>query len=263
MKYFDSHAHYYDDRFREEITESVDELIGALFASSVSEIINVATSPENAPVTIAQAQKYPNMYTALGIHPYDAAFFDKDPTSAVNAIRTLVKDKSSKCVAIGEIGLDYHYEGIEKDRQIAYFEAQMALARELDMPVVIHDRDSHEDVISVMKKFPDVIGVLHSFSGSAEMAKEVIRMGYYVSVSGTVTFKNARKPKEVVAAIPRDRLLIETDCPYLAPHPHRGKINHSGYLSYTNATVAEIWGIDEASAAEITAENARRLFRIK
>jgi TatD DNase family protein len=144
-----------------------------------------------------------------------------------------------------------------------YFEAQMNLARELDLPVVIHDRESHEDVLEMIKRHKNMRGVLHSFSGSCEMAKEVIKCGYMISFSGTLTFTNARKPREVAAILPHDMVLIETDCPYLAPHPHRGTLNHSGNLRYTCATLAAVWGTDEETAARITAENAKRFFGIK
>ena len=172
----------------------------------------------------------------------------------------MILDKSNKCVCLGEIGLDYHYPDTDKAKQMLYFERQLALAEKLGIPVCIHDRDAHGDTLETLKKHPAVRGILHSFSGSPEMAEELVRMGYYISFSGTLTFTNARKPREVAAILPKDKVLIETDCPYLAPHPHRGKINHSGYLAYTNATLASIWGISEEECAKITAENSRRAF---
>lgn len=262
MKYFDSHAHYYDERFISEYEGSVDDLIGALLSSDVSHIVNVGTSPKTCRLAIAQAQRYGNMYTALGIHPSDCQYLDTGIDVALADIESMIKDGKNKCVALGEIGLDYHYPDTDRERQIAYFHAQMTLARELDLPVVIHDRDSHEDVLSVLRAHPGVRGVLHSFSGSAEMAREIVRLGYMVSFSGTVTFKNARKPREVAAILPRDMALIETDCPYLAPHPLRGTLNHSGNLAYTNAALADVWGISAEECAAITEENARRFFKI-
>ena len=262
MKYFDSHAHYYDERFSDELTESVDSLVGALLLHDVSYIVNVGTSPETSRLAIEQAKKFENMYTAVGIHPSDTRFLS-DIDKEIEEIRTLILDKSSKCVALGEIGLDYHYPDTDKEKQRLYFERQMMLAEELDIPIVIHDREAHEDILAVLKKYPRVHGILHSYSGSVEMAKELVKMGYYISFSGTLTFTNARKPKEVAAVLPHDRILIETDCPYLAPHPKRGTLNHSGNLVHTNAVLADILGISEDEAAQLTEENAKRVFRIK
>ena len=263
MKYFDSHAHYYDGRFTDENLESVDNLIGALLSSSVSAIVNVGTSPAASRLAIEQAKGHANMYTAIGIHPYDANFLLEDMESALDEIETLIKNPENKCVALGEIGLDYHYDGYDEALQKRYFEAQMSLAERLSVPVVIHDRDAHGDTMDIIRKFPSVKGVMHSYSGSPEMAEELLKLGYMISFSGTLTFKNARKTPEVALLAPRDRVLIETDAPYLTPHPHRGKINHSGYLEYTNARLAEIWGISEEECANITDENARRFFGIK
>ena len=259
MKYFDSHAHYYDDRFESELDGSVDELIDALLSDSVSCIINVGTSPVASRQAAAQARLHENMYTAIGIHPSDTRFLS-DIDAELADIERLILDKENKCVCLGEIGLDYHYENTDKAKQHEYFERQMQLAEKLGVPVCIHDRESHEDVMAVIRKYPGVVGILHSFSGSAEMAKELVKLGYYISFSGTLTFTNARKPKEVAAVLPKDKVLIETDCPYLAPHPNRGKLNHSGYLEFTNRTLAEIWGISEEECARITEENARRVF---
>ena len=263
MKYFDSHAHYYDGRFTSETEESVDNLIGALLSYSVSAIVNVGTSPETSKEAIEQAKAHENMYTAIGIHPYDANFILTDMNAALSEIESLIKNPENKCVALGEIGLDYHYEGYDEKLQKEYFEAQMALAERLSIPVVIHDRDAHGDVMEIIRKFPNVKGVMHSYSGSVEMAEELVKLGYYISFSGTLTFKNARKTPEVAMAVPHGLVLIETDAPYLAPHPNRGKINHSGYLEYTNARLSEIWGISEEECARITDENARRFFGIK
>ncbi len=259
MKYFDSHAHYYDERFESELTESVDSLIGALLKDSVSYIVNIGTSPETSRLAIAQAQRFDNMYTAVGIHPSDTRFLS-DIDAELRDIEELIRDPKSKCVCLGEIGLDYHYPDTDKERQFAYFERQMQLAEKLGIPVCIHDRDAHGDTLEIIKKYPNVKGILHSFSGSAEMAEELVKLGYYISFSGTLTFTNARKPKEVAMVLPKDKVLIETDCPYLAPHPNRGRINHSGYLSFTNAVLADIWGISPEECAKITEENAKRVF---
>jgi TatD DNase family protein len=177
-------------------------------------------------------------------------------------IREMILDKSNKVVCLGEIGLDYHYPDTDKEKQMRYFEAQMQMAEELNIPVCIHDRESHADVMDVIRRFPRVKGVLHSFSGAVEMAEELVKLGWMISFSGTLTFTNARKPKEVAAALPRESVMIETDCPYLAPHPKRGSLNHSGNLEYTNAVLAAIWGITPEECASITEENAKRFFRL-
>lgn len=261
MTYFDSHAHYYDERFSEECTEGVDALIDTLLKTTVSGIVNVGTSPESSKSAIKQAQKYENMYTAVGIHPSDTRFLS-DMKSELCEIEELIKDPKSKCVLLGEIGLDYHYDGTDKEKQMRYFDTQMQLAERLGIPVCIHDREAHEDVMSVIRRYPRVKGILHSFSGSLEMAKELVRLGYMISFSGTLTFKNARKPKEVASALPKECVLIETDAPYLAPHPLRGTLNHSGNLLYTNEVLAGIWGISPAECAEITSLNAIRFLSI-
>ena len=261
MKYFDSHAHYYDERFKgDEYDGSVDDLIGALLSSEIDGIVNVGTSPDTCRQAIEQAKRFSNMYTALGVHPSDAQALDIPVDHALADIEALIKNPESKCVALGEIGLDYHWQPVNRELQMRYFEAQMTLAAELDLPVVIHDRESHEDVLEMIKRHKNVRGVLHSFSGSAEMAKEIIKCGYMISFSGTLTFTNARKPREVAAILPHDSVLIETDCPYLAPHPKRGTLNHSGNLIYTNATLAEVFGMSAEECAALTRDNARRFF---
>ena len=239
----------------------VDTLIDTLLADNVSYIVNIGTSPETSRLAIEQAKKHENMYTAIGIHPSDTRFLS-DMDAELADIRNLILDSSNKCVCLGEIGLDYHYPDTDKERQMRYFVAQMEMARELNIPVCIHDRESHADVMDVIRRFPEVKGVLHSFSGSAEMAEELVKLGWMISFSGTLTFTNARKPKEVAARIPRECVMIETDCPYLAPHPKRGTLNHSGNLEYTNATLASIWGITPEECARITENNAKRFFKI-
>jgi TatD DNase family protein len=263
MRYFDTHAHYYDERFANETDESVDKLVDALFKNQLSYIINVGTSPDTSRLAVNQAKRHKNMYTAIGIHPSDCQFLDVSMGKALSDIEGLILDKASKCVALGEIGLDYHYDGTDREKQLAYFDAQMYMAKRLSLPVVIHDRDAHGDVFDMILRHPDVKGVLHSYSGSPEMALELCKRGYYISFSGTLTFTNARKVREVAALVPKDRILIETDCPYLAPHPLRGTLNHSGNLLYTNSTLAQVLGISEAMAASLTEKNAKTLFNIK
>lgn len=262
MTYFDSHAHYYDERFSEELPEGVDKLIDTLLSENVSFIINVGTDPTTSRKAINQAKKYGRMYAAIGIHPSDTRFLS-DVDSELADIEALILDKSNKCVCLGEIGLDYHYPDTDKDKQMRYFEAQMLLAEKLQIPVCIHDRDSHGDIMEVIRRHPNVKGVLHSFSGSAEMAEELTKLGWMISFSGTLTFTNARKPREVAARIPKEFVMIETDCPYLAPHPKRGTLNHSGNLEYTNAVLASIWNVTPEESAKITEDNAKRFFGIE
>ena len=239
----------------------VDEFIDTLLSEKVSYIINIAASPETARLVVAQAKKHENMFTAIGIHPSDTRFID-DMDVALEEIRSMILDPENKCVCLGEIGLDYHYPDTDKEKQMRYFVRQMEMARELNIPVCIHDRESHADVMDVIRAFPDVKGVLHSFSGSAEMAEELAKLGWMISFSGTLTFTNARKPKEAAARLPKESVMIETDCPYLAPHPKRGTLNHSGNLEYTNAVLAAIWGISPEECAKITENNAKRFFKI-
>ena len=258
MKYFDSHAHYYDSRFDTEASGALT-LLDSLFKNEVEAIINVGTEPQTCRAAIEQSKRYPRMYTALGIHPTDGQYLSM-PKNALEEIQAMIEDKDSKCVAIGEIGLDYHYPDTDKEKQNFLFEAQMQMAEKLRLPVVIHDRDAHADVCEMIYRFPKVFGILHSFSGSPEMALSLVKRGYYISFSGTLTFTNARKVAECARVLPHDRVLIETDAPYLAPHPIRGTLNHSGNLTYTNAKLAQIWGITPEECASITAKNAERIF---
>ena len=262
MKYFDSHAHYYDERFCEEAEGGADALLSSLFSDNVSYIVNIGTSPESCRAAIRQAKRYPNMFTALGIHPSDAQQLT-DIDADLAEIETMLLDPDNKAVALGEIGLDYHYPDTDKELQLSVFDRQMQMARRLALPVVIHDREAHADVMDIVRRYPDVKGIFHSFSGSAEMAKELIRLGYMISFSGTVTFTNARRVVEACAAVPMEHILIETDAPYLAPHPERGTLNHSGKLVFTNRRVAELHAISEEEAAAITEKNAKRLFGIE
>ncbi len=259
MRLFDSHAHYWDEKLKEQS----EELLGELFARSLAGVVNVGTSPETCRLAIAQAQRHPEMYTALGIHPTDAADLAGAPEEHINALRALLTDPASRAVAVGEIGLDYYWEPYDKALQKTYFRLQMALAEELGLPVVIHDREAHGDCFDIACEFPRVHGVFHSYSGSPELARELVKRGWYISFSGTITFKNAHRVREVAASLPHDRVLIETDAPYLTPHPHRGKLNHSGYLDLTCASLAEVWGVTIDKAAEITTENACRFFGLQ
>ena len=264
VNFFDSHAHYYDDRFYgEENPAGAEALLDELFADGLEGVINVGTNHNSSARAIEQAKRYPNMYVAAGIHPEDVASTDIGVEAELRALRSLLeKREENKIVALGEIGLDYYWEPYDRDAQIACFKAQMEMAREFGIPVAIHDREAHGDSFDVVAQYPEVRGVFHSYSGSAEMAKELIKRGWYISFSGVVSFKNAAKIKEVAKVVPDDRILIETDAPYLAPHPFRGKINHSGRLLYTATALAEARGCSIEDVARLTRENVKMLFGI-
>lgn len=261
---FDSHAHYYDRRFETE-TEGADIILEKnVFASGVAGVINVGTNSSTNRKCIIQAQKYPQMYVAVGIHPEDVLHgsFQDEMSRLCTLVVDPEKRRLDKIVAIGEIGLDYHYEGFDKALQHSFFDAQLGLAHELDMPVIIHDREAHGDCFEAILRHKNVRGVFHSFSGSPEMATELVRRGWYISFSGVLTFKNARRAVEVAEAVPLERILIETDAPYLAPHPHRGKINHSGLMYLTAKRLSEIKEITLEDAIRITRDNTKQLFGI-
>ena len=259
-KLFDSHAHYYDTRFAEE-SAGADTLLAEIFAGDVDRIVNVGTSLENAPTCLKMARQYAGMYAAVGIHPSDCAAYEREALDEFAEFLEKHRDfRTEKIVAIGEIGFDYHWEPYDREKQRFFFEGQMALAEKYALPVIIHDREAHGDCFETVLKFPNVRGVFHSYSGSSEMARELVKRGWYLSFSGVATFKNAARVREVVASVPLDRLLVETDCPYLAPHPMRGKLNHSGYLHYTAEAIAEVFGKTLDEIAEITHKNADELF---
>ena len=262
---FDSHAHYFDEWIGEEWTDILD----GFFASGGEGVINIGTNNENSRICIEQAKKYENMYCAVGIHPEDCLYLKGTPEEEVALLKELMVSedarKGNKIVAIGEIGFDYHVEGLDekgKRLQREYFERQMALAEELDLPVVIHDREAHGDCFDMALKYPKVRGVFHSYSGSAEMARELTRRGWYISFSGVVTFKNAPKVKEVAATVPEGRILSETDAPYLAPVPYRGKRNDSSLMIHTVEAIAELRGITVEDTAKLIRENTRTLFGV-
>ncbi len=264
--FFDTHAHYYDDRFYgEENPDGAEALLNSLFEDGLLGVINVGTNKNTNMLALKQAKLFPRMYSAVGIHPADLANSEVGLDGELEALVDLLdvdKREENKIVAIGEIGLDYYWEPYDKELQKKCLEAQLELACAHDLPVVIHDRDAHGDCFDIVTKYPKVRGVFHSYSGSAEMAKELIKRGWYISFSGVVSFKNAAKVKEVAAIVPDDRILIETDAPYLAPHPFRGKINHSGRLFYTASALAEQRGTDIKTISELTHQNAKLLFGI-
>ncbi len=268
---FDSHAHYFDGRFDTEYEGGADALLQKLFAEgTVGRIVNVGTNPTNSRIAIAQAARYSEMYCAVGIHPEDCHMLGDmdDALAELSSILGNVETrKRDKIVALGEIGLDYHWQfygdiPMDKGRQAAFFEAQLEMAEREDLPVIIHDREAHGDCFETVLRHPNVRGVFHSYSGSAEMARELCRRGWYVSFSGTLTFKNASRVREAALAVPRERLLIETDAPYLAPHPMRGSLNHSGNLLHVAKVLGELWSCSAEEAISLTASNACALFSI-
>lgn len=250
---FDSHAHYDDDAFDEDRYALLD----SLFDNGVVYIMNCASDLLSSKKSLDLANKYRGIYAAAGVHPHEAQKAADDDLKEIESM--LAGEK--KCAAIGEIGLDYHYDFSPRERQKYIFEYQLELALKLGLPVIIHDREAHEDTLSLLKKYKPK-GVVHCFSGSAEMAKEVLSLGMYIGLGGAVTFKNAKKPVQVAEMIPDDRLLIETDCPYMTPVPHRGSRNDSGYIPFTAEKLAQIRGVTPQQILDITFNNAVKLFNI-
>ena len=252
---FDTHAHMDDHAFDADRAE----LLSALPQQGLALVMNPGCSLASSHNACALAKEYDYIYAAVGSHP-DVA--DEVNDAVIDEYRRLIRE-NPKVKAIGEIGLDYHYEDIPRDVQQAAFRSQMALAAELNLPVIVHERDAHEDGMKIVEEFPTVTGVFHCYSGSAEMAKWLIKRGWYIGFTGVLTFKNARKAIEVATAIPRERTVIETDCPYMAPVPFRGKRNDPGLVCYMARKLAELWGVSEEDAARITLENGKRLYRLE
>ena len=251
---FDTHAHMDDRAFdndREELLRSLPE-------QGLTLVMNPGCSLGSSRNASKLAQEYDYIYAAVGSHP-DAA--DEVSEEVLDEYKKLCK-LNPKIKAIGEIGLDYHYEDIPRDIQLQAFQAQMALAKELHLPAIVHERDAHEDGMVVVREFPEVTGVFHCYSGSAEMARQLVDKGWYIGFTGVLTFKNARKAVEVAASIPLERIVLETDCPYMAPEPFRGKRNHPGYLYRMAEKLAEIRGLSVEEIHAITVENGRRLYKI-
>lgn len=250
---FDSHAHYDSEAFDYDRKE----LLNALPEQGVCGIINCGTDIASSLKSLEYADEFQFVYAACGIHPHEA---ESCKDGYISVLRNLCNDE--KCVAVGEIGLDYHYDFSPRDIQKRVFEEQLILAKELDLPVIVHDRESHEDTLALLKKYSPK-GVVHCFSGSAEMAKEIVKLGMYIGLGGAVTFKNARKPLEVAAVVPKDKLLVETDCPYMTPVPFRGKRNDSSFIPYAAETIASVWGMASQEVLNITRINANKLFGLE
>lgn len=249
---FDSHAHWDDKRFDLDR----DILIPSVHEAGVGAVMNAGASLDGCYRSVELAHRYPYFYAAVGIHP---GHVDEVDDSVFDTLRALADD--SKVKAIGEIGLDYHYDGYDRDLQIEFFMRQLRLAEELSLPVIIHDREAHRDTLDCLAK-TKAVGVMHCCSGSAEMVKVLLKRGFYIGFGGTVTYKNARQVVESALAVPDDRLLIETDSPYLPPVPHRGERNHSGHVRLVAEKLAELRGVSVEEIEEMTFENARRCFAI-
>ncbi|MDR0380686.1 MAG: TatD family hydrolase [Oscillospiraceae bacterium] len=251
MTLFDTHAHYTDKRFDEDR----DALLAALPAADVARVIVPGVDITSSRRGAALAEAYSYVWAAAGIHPHDAAHAPPDMEAALFALAG-----HRKVAAIGEIGLDYHYDFSPRDVQRAVFRRQMEAARALSLPVIIHDREAHADVLEIVRAFPDVRGVFHCYSGSLESAKILVSLGWYLSFTGVVTYKNARRLLETAAWLPADRILIETDAPYLTPEPHRGRRNDSRHVRLVAEALARARGVSPEEIAALTWENGHRLF---
>ncbi|WP_026521455.1 TatD family hydrolase [Butyrivibrio sp. VCB2001] len=253
---FDTHAHYDDERFDEDR----DALLRSMKESGIGNIVNIGANMASSQRSLDLAAEYDFMYAAVGVHPSDCAELDDEKIEKL-------KEMSSfpKCVAIGEIGLDYYWPEPEHELQKMWFKRQIALAREVELPIIVHSRDAAADTVDILKSenAAELGGVVHCFSYSKEVAEECVKMGFYIGIGGVLTFKNGRKMKEVAETIPMERIILETDCPYLAPEPFRGKRNSSLYLPYVVSAMAQIKGISEEEVISITEANAREMYRLK
>lgn len=247
---FDTHAHYDDSVFSDCITD----LLNQQKNNGVYGIISCGTDELSSEKTIKLADKFDFLYGAVGSHPENV-----NPDDDFSYIYRFSRHR--KCVAVGEIGLDYHYDNHNRLVQLNAFRTQIQIANELNLPVIVHDRDAHQDTLDILKELKPK-GVLHCFSGSVEMAEELLKIGMYIGVGGVITFKNAKKLPDVVKALPKDRLLLETDSPYLSPEPYRGKLCHSGLIPFTALKIAEIRNTTMEEILKTSLENAKRLFKI-
>ncbi len=250
---FDSHAHYDSEAFDADRKE----LLGTLKNQGVVGVVNCGSDMASSLKSLELADEFDFIYAACGIHPHEA---ETCKQGYLPVLKKLCLE--DKCVAVGEIGLDYHYDFSPREIQKQVFEQQLVLAKELDLPVIVHDREAHEDTFELLKRYKPK-GVVHCFSGSSEMAKEIVKLGMYIGLGGAVTFKNARKPREVAAVVASDRLLIETDCPYMTPVPHRGKRCDSTYIPFTAEVIAEVRGTTAHEILDLTRVNANSLFGLE
>ena len=251
--FFDTHAHYDDKRFDEDR----DEVLCSMPECGISLILNAASSVRSARLSLELADRYSFVYASVGVHPHDAKSMTDDTVCELEEML-----KHPKAMAVGEIGLDYHYDFSPRDVQKQRFREQLELARRLKLPVIVHEREALSDTFEILSDFRDLTGVFHCFSGSRETAKIVLDMGWYISFTGVVTFKNARKVLEVLEKMPADRIMLETDCPYMAPEPKRGKRNSSLFLPYIAERIAEARGVSAEEIAAVTMENGKRFFGV-
>ena len=252
---FDTHAHYDADAFDTDR----DALLASLPEKGVCGVVNPGCTVESSRAAVALAGRYPHVWAAVGIHPEDCAGATEEDFAAIRALAA-----HPKAVAIGEIGLDYYWEqNPPREFQQTVFRCQLALAEELDLPVIVHDREAHGDSLAIVREFPNVRGVFHCYSGSPELAEELLKRGWYLGFDGPVTYKNARRAPEVAAITPPERMLVETDAPYMAPVPNRGRRNDSTNLPYIVEKLAEWKGLSPTAMAEITTQNAKNFFRIE
>ena len=247
---FDTHSHYTDSAFDEDR----DQVLDALPKEGIVHAVLAGTTLEDSAAGIALTRRYDYLYAAVGIHPETAG---QQPADYLAQLERMAADP--RVVAVGEIGLDYHYEGYDRDVQIRLFREQLDLAKQLDLPVIIHARDCTEDYVNILREMRPR-GVVHCFSGSAETAREVLKLGMYIGFTGVLTFKNAKKALKALAEVPEDKLVLETDCPYMAPEPNRGKRNSSLYLTYVADAIAGLKGVTPEEVKTVTYENALRLF---
>ena len=251
--FFDTHAHYDDERFDNDW----DAVLKSLPEAGIGAVVNPGCTADSSRAAIALAERYDIVYAAVGLHPENCAGADEADFAALEALAA-----HPKAVAIGEIGLDYYWKEVPRDLQKEVFRAQLQLAKVLDLPVIVHDREAHADCLAIVREFPGVRGVFHCYSGSAEDAKTLVKLGWHLSFTGTITFKNARKAPEVIAAVPLERIMMETDAPYMAPTPFRGKRCDSRYVYRMAETIAEIKGLTPAEVEQATTENGKALFAI-
>lgn len=248
---FDTHAHYDDEAFDEDR----EELLASLREHGIEAVVNVGASIAGTKRTLELTRRWPFFYGAVGVHPNETAELDEEKLEWLKQVSA-----EPKVVAIGEIGLDYYWPEPSREVQQRAFRLQLDAARQLDLPVIIHSRDAAEDTVRILREFPGVRGVIHCFTGSAETARILVEMGFYIGFTGVLTFQNSRRPVEACKAVPLDRILLETDCPYMAPVPYRGKRCWSPMIARTAERAAEIKGIDPQQMIDIALENTKRLF---
>lgn len=255
MNLFDTHAHILDDQFNDDREQVIQNIY-----DNMALVVNIGCNLEDCPRTVALAEQYDKLYAAVGLHPEDVKTYTPEGWDMICRLA-----EHPKVVGIGETGLDYYWDTSTKDAQKVLFEQHIDLAKQLHKPLVIHDREAHGDTLEILKRTnaKEAGGILHAFSGSVEMAMEVVKMGFYIGLGGPVTFKNARKAVEVAQAIPLEYLVIETDCPYMAPVPFRGKRNEPMLVQHTAAKIAELRGISVEDLIEATYQNGKRIYGIE